>query len=106
MMVYDLYGAAVTEVDWARTVAEQALGFRFEARDSSYVGQYYLMKGDGDERAKLMANLNPCEGELREPEFPDAQVLLYVIAARRPDEWKATLEKSGGCKHLRRLEVE
>ena len=96
----DLYGVVTDSLDRARTMVEETLDIQMEARDSHYLGPYYLAK-NGDERLTLRINYDSHEREWAEPEFEDTPYLLYVELTRRHQEVGKSLLQSDRIRLLR-----
>lgn len=85
MASYDLYGAASSDLDGARTCLETALTIVFEPRNSTYHGGNYFRCGKSEgENFILKRNVDPFDNEPAELDFPDSQLLLYVNKTLRP----------------------
>ena len=74
---FDLYSLPGTDPERHLERVGKVLGVDFQPRTSDYQGDYYLAGVPGDEHFELKANRDG-EGERIEPEFPEAEVLLYV----------------------------
>lgn len=105
MNVFDLYGFKHADLEAAREAVESTLGLQLLAHDSGYLGGLYYRLGEGREESfELASNFRDSEGELREPEFSDFGVLLYISWSSRTEE----LEKNllARCKDIRLLRRE
>lgn len=93
------YGFGKDDLELVRAEVQRMLGVCFEEHESSYLGQYYLAKTEQGETLQLMANFNPVEQELNEPEFPDMPVLVHITDIRdeeRSMQIRMLLEARGG----------
>jgi hypothetical protein len=91
MATHDLYGLPRGDLEAVRIVAERALGSKFVARESSFVGEYYLLENPEGEMLQLQWNFDPYEEEWAEPEFRDMNVLFYVGNTTRAQELERLL---------------
>jgi len=102
MKAYDVYGIDAPDLDSARDLVEARLGIRLEARESSYRGgDYYKMRGAGDESFILQRNYDPIENEWNEPEDEDKAFLLFVEETDRSAELTALLTRDGAVVLIR-----
>jgi hypothetical protein len=101
-MIYsDLYGLEHDDLEKARGAIERVLGFRLEAHDSSYFGEYYLGTLSNEQQVRLQRNLDPIhdsqtdapEEHYVEPEFQAFPILLYV-SGNGVDAIRHQIEKS------------
>lgn len=92
MKTYDIYGLKGDNLEEHLPVIERAIGAKFAAHESSYMGgDYYRLGKVGEESFKLVRNYDSFEQEWFEEDFKDADALLYVNATDRPDEWEQRL---------------
>lgn len=91
MDVYDLYGVTADDLSKAQKHVERALSIVMEERESSYLGDYSLFTGPGDEEISLIERADPIDGELHHPDFPDYTIFLQVDESLRADVIKAKL---------------
>lgn len=93
------YGFDKGDLELVRAEVQRMLGVCFEEHESSYLGEYYLAKTEQSETVQLMANFNPAEQELNEPEFPNMPVLAHITDIRddeRSMQIRMLLETGGG----------
>ena len=96
MDIDQLYGAESGELDAVRTTVEHSLGITMEPHESLYHGgEYYQYDALPAEYLILQRNADLLDGELAEPAFPQACVLLYVQATNRPAELAHSLAAAG-----------
>lgn len=91
MADYDLYGVNAETLEAARTLITRAIPLCFQLHDSSYVGDYYLASGEGEETFKLRENVDPIDGEPAEMDYPGYRFLLYVDDSHRSDTLRQTM---------------
>lgn len=106
MPTCDLYGLKVENLESARIMIEQALGFHLAEHESLYLGGSYYRWGNlGQEHFILQRNIDPFDNEPAELEFPEITILLYVNETERPIELEQILTaKIPNIKLLRRKE--
>ena len=103
-MQFDLYGSKSAGIEAIRLDIEHALELEFEARSSSYFGEYFSYERTG-ERISLKPNKEALdEGELIEDDFPEYRLLLYVTGSPRGDEIRKRLSGVPSLSFLRRDE--
>lgn len=103
MKCSDLYGTRTLTVDEVRNKVASALGVPWERRYSDEIGYYFEADADGENFALHTNYLDAGdEDEVREPEFADRVVLLYVSGTERGDEIRDALLTIEGVEHLRR----
>ena len=95
MSSYDLFGTDLGDMEVVRTDLEQRLGCRFVARESLYVGDYYLAEMSGEGRVKIRRNLDPLDHEPYELQFPDHDILIYMDEVPNAAEARAALIDGG-----------
>ena len=106
MSVYDLYGATSDDINKAKVELEEALGLKFEARDSFFLGEYFRSGQQYEADFQLRFNLDPLDLEPAEMDFPDYRLLLYVNGTCKENEIFGRLQ--AGAKEfvfLRRKEL-
>ena len=98
--VTSLYGFSI-DLLAVRALPEDALGVEFAAHESLYLGGAYFRVGD----SLILQENRELDDELREPDFRDARVLLYLETASAEREHAARLAQITGALLLRRDEV-
>lgn len=93
MFSFDLYGFTQKEIDTIRILIEKAIGIRFEAHNSSYLGDYYRYGGSDSEHFVLQQNIDALDNEPIELDYPDFPVLLYVNRTSRSEELARLIDK-------------
>jgi len=96
MRAYDLYGSKQSNLDFARSIVEKALGVRFTAHESDWRGgEYFRYRREGDESFMLQLNVGD-DDEPAELVFPEYLVLLYIERTTRSDEIRSLLAERAG----------
>jgi len=93
MFSFDLYGFTQKDIDTIRILIEKTIGVRFEAHNSSYLGDYYRYGASDSEHFVLQQNLDLLDNEPIESDYSDFPVLLYVNRTRRPEELAGLIGK-------------
>lgn len=75
---FDLYGSRELSAAQAADLLSTVLRVRFDQRDSAYLGEYYLSRGDAPEEIKVQGNVEDEDHILLEPDFPEFPTLVYV----------------------------
>jgi hypothetical protein len=102
MAIFILYGALSDDLSAAKKSIESALGFEFEARDSSYHGCYFLCGNQSGAHMVLKRNLDQIDGGPVEiVTGDDYGVLLYVNEAEKISGFRSELVEKIGFHQLR-----
>lgn len=101
MKQFDLYGWRTLPLAVAVQRLTDLLGIPFELHESSYVGEYYLSRGEVAEKLTVQSNFEDEEGYLIEPDFQGYRTLVYVTA---PTE--AAMDQLYGLRDLHLLRSE
>lgn len=84
MICHDKYGSH-ENIEFVKKIMEELLDIKFEGRDSSYWGEYYISRNDSDEVIRIIENLDPIDEEPIYPEFSDYPVLMHISFTKRSD---------------------
>lgn len=104
LLAYDLYGSRLSEIEAVKRSLETALGCEFEAHESEFMGEYYIVNLSGEESVSIKWNKDPEEDCPVEPDFPDEQILVTVDDTARSEEIKKRLLDTGDFYLLRHEE--
>ncbi|WP_394847656.1 hypothetical protein LZC95_09355 [Pendulispora brunnea] len=92
MTTYDVYGVKLSTLEAAREAIELALGIKFVAHESMFLGGDYYRLGDvGEECFILQQNYNEFEGEWTDSAYKEYAYLLYVNETERAHELEKLL---------------
>lgn len=91
---FDLYGSNSPDIAAVSRAVGATLSMTMVARSSSYIGDYFLGEGDGDENIKVQENLDT-EDLPTEPDFAEYPVIVHVNSTQRSDEIRPQLEGVG-----------
>ena len=85
MRTYYLFGYLSDDIGEAKYYLENALSCKFDARESTYYGNYYQYGEKSGEHFILRENIDPFDDEVAEPDFPSYKILLYLNDVESPD---------------------
>jgi hypothetical protein len=75
---YFTFGSQLGDLEAVKEYLNERLELEFEARESSYLGEYYKYSGKSADRISIEKNFNQNENEWREENFMQFPVLIYV----------------------------
>ncbi len=86
-----LYGFKNLNLEEAKSLLESSLHVKLAPHDSYYHGGDYYLLDEEDVELILQLNFDCLDEDLAEPDFPNANVLLYVDGSQRANEIAALL---------------
>lgn len=103
-MPSDLYGFKTGDIPGRRAELEAVFAAPMEPHESSYLGEYDLLRLDSGARLRLQANRDAEDGSaLAEDDFPEHSLLIYVESKDQADELREQLlDRVSGIEFLRR----
>jgi hypothetical protein len=93
MKTYLIFGIRAKDIDSIVRVVQKAIGVRFNAHESSFLGEYYRADIASGGDITLQFNYNNVECEWAEPAHKDYDILLYANDARDPASLEAALRQ-------------
>ncbi len=102
---FELYGSRDTNPAGVQESVARAMGIAFEARESTFWGEYFSSGPPGAEHFEVRPNRD-VDKEYVEPEFAEFSTLVYVNETSRPKEVMLALSRVDGLTKLREESID